>query len=235
MVRSIGSAKMIRRGDVSIATVLVILLVVVVATAVGTYLVTWYVNTFETVKAGEDAIGYVSETFSGSIDAGTATVTLDNGYKVDVPWDGKAVGVLALAGRYIEIKGNRYWSTVSVGWGKATSGCPWYAFLTGATVYDVRLWSGVAYLDSSNGPAWVETAYDSQLESGLKAQGIQFLIVSTSNGYVIKFPVYGKTYNLYAVFDFYYGSTGIFGGCPQPQYHHTSVKSTSIGFGTTFP
>jgi len=233
MVRSIGSAKMIRRG---VAKVLIILLVVVVATAVGTYLVTWYVNTFGTVRTDEGVIGYVSETFSGSTDAGTVTVTLDNGYKADVPWDGKAVGVLALAGRYIEIEGNRYWNTYSVGWGKATSGgCPWYAFLTGATVYDVRLRNHDARRVSAGGPGWVEVAYDSQLESGLKAQGIQFAIVSTSSGRVIRIPVYGRTYILYAEFDFYYGSTGIFGGCPQPRYSHTSVKSRPISFGTTFP
>jgi len=235
MVCSIDLTKMIRRGGISIATVLVILLVVVVVTAVGTYLVTWYRNTFETVKAGEGVAGYISETFSGSRDAGITTVILDNGYRVDVPWDGNAVGVVALTGRYVEIEGNRYWSSISNSSGvKANNNCPWHAFLTGATLYDVKV-RGRMNLVSSSGSAPVRFARSSQLESALKSLGIQFTIVSTSNGYAVEFPVYGKRYALYGVFGFYYGSTGIFGGCPQLQYHHRTTKSTFIDVATTFP
>jgi len=54
--------------------------------------------------------------------------------------DGKAVGVVAVGGKYVEIAGQKYWQTAAIGYGvKANNVCPWHAFLTSAEIYDIRV------------------------------------------------------------------------------------------------
>ncbi len=216
-----------------VATWVVALVVLVAVAGVGAYLYTTYVNSQGSVVEGSDVIGTAAVTFSGSFNAGSTKVGLSNGYTATVNWDDKAVGVVGIAGRYISIKGEKYYVSYSTGYGvKAKNNCPWYAPITGATLYDVVFQWYSASRSIVDGPEYVELEYSSDLEASLKVAGVKFTIIDTGNRLLIRIPIKAVKYNLKGFFDFYYGSTGFLGGCPQLNYHHSGTAYGTVTFAS---
>ncbi len=212
-------------------TVVVIIAVAVLVVSAGVTLYTYYVNSIRKIEFGSDVIGSVAATFSGSYNAGQTQVDLNiNGLTATVNWDGKAVGVVAVGGNYIKVDGFKYYYSAVAGYGVAAqNSCPWHAWLTGATLYDVKVIDtyNVSYRDSSQ-TNYVTIEYSDELGSKLQVLGINFDVVRSESGKVIKIPIVPVSHKIQGIFAFYYGSTGIFGGCPQLKHYHSSNVSGTI-------
>lgn len=201
-----------------------VIVLVVLAAVTGGYPYTVYVNTAGSIEEGRGVIGIAAVTFSGSFNEGPVTVGLSNGYTATVYWDGKAVGVIATTGKYIKIKGLKYYVDCSYGYGvKAQNNCPWYALLTSATLYDAKVLYYNGYFAKIDGPRYVEIEYSSELEASLKAMGIRFIVNVVGGKLTIKIPIVSTKYELYGKFAFYRGSSGFLGGCPTLEYHHAGI------------
>ena len=200
-------------------------IVLVTLTAIGGgYLYSVYVNTAGSVEEGKDAIGIVAATLLGSFNEGPILVGLNNGYTAIVYWDGKAVGVVAATGKYIEVRAVKYYVDYNDGYGiKAQNDCPWHAFLTGATLYDVRRVDHKVNFVTVDGPDYVVVEYSNELKALLEANNIDFSMDIINGKLVILIPVYSIKYTLYGKFEFYYGSTGFLGDCPTLGHHYTEV------------
>ena len=135
----------------------------------------------------------------------------------------------------MKVDGYKYYSDVVPGYGVAAqNSCPWYAWLTGATLYDVKLnnsnrfpITNYLYKDYSKAK-YTTIKYSDELKSGLEALVIKFDVVGSGSEKVIEIPIVPVTHYVGSTFDFYYGSTGIFGGCPQLNYHHSATVNGTI-------
>jgi len=243
MGRHTNNISIIKRGIIPIKIVIFIL-VFVAGAATGVYIYVSYVNTVGLVTSGSDVAQAFAVTFSGSFNAGTTSVGLNNGFTTNVNWDGKAVGVVALVGSYIKVREAKYYTSVASAYGvKAENSCPWWsAWLTGATLYDVKIKmvNGVPQykcilIESKPSPEPLRLEYNANLASILSALGVTFTPISSGNSQVILIPVYGKTYYCYGIFDFFSGSSGAFGGCPQLGYSHTSIARGNVTIASIMP
>ena len=217
-----------RLRAISVVAAFVIILAVV---TISGLIYTIYVNQKYSISTRKGVAIAASVSFSNSYNKNTK-VGLSNGYTAKVKWDGKAVGVVAIAGEYIKIAGTKYWYTRSVGYGTKAKGCPWYARITGATRYGAQLVSQSSYRLGIIDHKYTKVVYSSKVENFLKK------ILGAGNivrvgGYLLV-PVSSEEWHLRAQFDFYYGHSGWFGGCPQLNYHHTGYIDT-IGIVSSTP
>ena len=126
--------------------------------------------------------------------------------------------MVALIGRYLQVHGVQYWYNLGSAYGtKANNECPWYAFLTGAEIYDVKhveTFSNLISRECRETVIEVDLGLKSTLEAYLNQVGAEFRVYTESNK--ARFTVYvcNERRLLYGYFNFYYGRSGAFGGLP---------------------
>ncbi len=201
-------------------TAAIVAFIIMLVMSIGLMVYTIYVNQQAAVSFGRDAGASKAISFSGQYNKAT-TVGLDNGIDAHVNWDGKAVAVGGVGGEYAQVKNLKYY--VSTSWGsgvKAENGCPFYAFLTGATRYDVKIVNVYAYETYSSTSKDVTIDYSSEVFSSLIAHGFPAQKTTVNGRLVIVFPVHLEKWHMYLKAQFYYGHSGVFGGCPSLRPDH---------------
>jgi hypothetical protein len=201
-----------------VVKIIVVAVVVITLVAVlGSLLLAYQVNQQYSIGVGEGVAAFVSRSFSNTYNEPT-DVGLDIGYTARVLWDGKAIGVVGYGGKYVRIAGQNYWYTLIHGYGaKANNVCPWYAPITGAEIYDVKVLKTDGKYVRTIGMSYVEIDYRTDVEVELeKVLRVDLVPV---NGR-LRIPVSLREYWLYGNFAFYHGRSGWFQGCPTPTLHH---------------
>uniref|UniRef100_A0A7J3Z726 Uncharacterized protein n=1 Tax=Ignisphaera aggregans TaxID=334771 RepID=A0A7J3Z726_9CREN len=202
---------------------IVVVLAIIAIVIIGTFTYNIIVNERITLQIGEGAVCPRSISFTDTYNAETE-VGLNSGHKVKVRWDNNAVGVVALVGRYLQVHGVQYWYNLGRAYGtKANNECPWYAFLTGAEIYDVKhIGSSTSLLgrDCRETIIEVDPGLKFTLETYLKQIGVQFRVDTEPNKVRFTILICNERWLLYGLFGFYHGKSGIFGGCPSLNFSH---------------
>lgn len=220
------------RAEASTAAFVALIIALVLAAGLMAY--TIYVNQQGSISFGSDAAFAKAVSFSNTYNEKTE-VGLDNGVDANVNWDGKAVAVVGVGGQYVEVKNLKYY--IALSWGKGTkaeNGCPFYAFLTGATRYDVKILSANAYKIASSGSKNVRIDYSPEVYAALVSLNVPAETVNVNGRLEIQFPVHVEEWYAYVKAQFYYGHSGIFGGCPSLNPDHggyTEGSGTILAIG----
>lgn len=220
------------RAEATTASLVAFIIVLVLAAGLMVY--TIYVNQQGSISFGSDAAFVKAISFSNTYNEETE-VGLDNGLTANVKWDGKAVAVVGVGGQYVKVKNLKYYITLSWGKGtKAENGCPFYAFLTGATRYDVKILSANAYKMASSNSENIRIDYSPEVYATLTSFNVPAKTVSVNSRLEIQFPVHVEEWYAYVKAQFYYGHSGIFGGCPSLNPDHggyTEGTGTILAIG----
>jgi hypothetical protein len=211
--------------------IVVAVVVITLVAVVGSLLLAYYVNQQYSIGVGEGVAAFAARSFSNTYNEPT-DVGLNIGYTARVLWDGKAIGVVGYGGKYVRIAGQNYWYTLTRGYGaKANNVCPWHAPITGAEIYDVKVLKTDGDCVDTIRTDYVEIEYRTDVEVELKKYLRTNLVPVNGR---LRIPVSLKRCWLYGYFEFYYGRSGWFQGCPTPTLHHYD-SVTSYVYVATIP